>query len=245
MSPSYCRCCHWAKPRLAQWQCSETTSGAHRPLDRRTLGVAIPGVAGQRHCCRRRTTPLPHRRMVVPAFGRGRKRTRALCFRGLVQGDTRPVRTAPDQPDFQSAQHGDPPDFQSVGHADLVQTTKGSWAAVNLGTRPRGSTPGFHVLGRETFLACIEWADACPVFQENAFEVPPDAGNITDTFTTSLLEPSVRPMLADSPRMSTRASPPSSRHASPVEPALNSEYRGHLPHVDRKIPDTISTGCER
>ena len=50
--------------------------------------------------------------------------------------------------------------MQNVGHADLVQTPEGDWAAVYLGARTRGSTPGFHVLGRETFLAGVDWSTA-------------------------------------------------------------------------------------
>lgn len=59
---------------------------------------------------------------------------------------------------------------QSVGHADLVQAPDGTWAIVYLGTRPRGSTPGFHVLGRETFLAGVTWVDGWPVIDEGRFE---------------------------------------------------------------------------
>ncbi|MGK3958411.1 family 43 glycosylhydrolase [Arthrobacter sp. R4] len=61
---------------------------------------------------------------------------------------------------------------QIVGHADLVQTPEDDWAAVYLGVRPRGSTPGYHVLGRETFLAGIEWKDGWPVFVDDRFDVP-------------------------------------------------------------------------
>jgi beta-xylosidase len=53
--------------------------------------------------------------------------------------------------------------IQSTGHGDLVQAADGSWWMVLLGTRPRGATPAFHVLGRETFLIPVEWADGWPV----------------------------------------------------------------------------------
>jgi xylan 1,4-beta-xylosidase len=43
-----------------------------------------------------------------------------------------------------------------------VQRSDGSWAALLLGTRPRGRSPGFHVLGRETFFAPVEWVDGWP-----------------------------------------------------------------------------------
>ncbi len=51
---------------------------------------------------------------------------------------------------------------QSTGHADLVTAPDGTWWMVLLGTRPRGFFPGFHVLGRETFLTPVEWADGWP-----------------------------------------------------------------------------------
>jgi len=52
---------------------------------------------------------------------------------------------------------------QSTGHGDLVQRSDGSWAMVFLGTRPRGSTPAWHVLGRETFAVEVAWEDGWPV----------------------------------------------------------------------------------
>ncbi|MGX7826413.1 glycoside hydrolase family 43 protein [Actinokineospora sp. 24-640] len=51
---------------------------------------------------------------------------------------------------------------QSTGHADLVTTPDGQWWMVLLGTRPRGYSPMFHVLGRETFLAPVRWVDGWP-----------------------------------------------------------------------------------
>ncbi|MFG6201270.1 glycoside hydrolase family 43 protein [Nonomuraea sp. JJY05] len=52
---------------------------------------------------------------------------------------------------------------QNTGHADLVQAPDGTWWMVLLGVRPRGGTPGWHVLGRETFLAPVTWEDGWPV----------------------------------------------------------------------------------
>lgn len=49
---------------------------------------------------------------------------------------------------------------QSVGHADLVEDEHGRTWLVCLATRPRD---GHHVLGRETFLAAVEWVDGWPV----------------------------------------------------------------------------------
>jgi xylan 1,4-beta-xylosidase len=53
--------------------------------------------------------------------------------------------------------------IQNTGHADLVEAVDGSWWMVLLGVRPRGITPRFHVLGRETFLVPIAWEEGWPV----------------------------------------------------------------------------------
>lgn len=52
---------------------------------------------------------------------------------------------------------------QNTGHADLIENADGSWAMVYLGVRPRGFSPSFHVNGRETFLARVDWVDGWPV----------------------------------------------------------------------------------
>ena len=75
---------------------------------------------------------------------------------------------------------------QNIGHADLVETVDGDWAAVYLGARPRGSTPGYHVLGRETFLAGIDWVDGWPVFDEDRYQTAPAVTDFTDRFTERL-----------------------------------------------------------
>ncbi len=58
--------------------------------------------------------------------------------------------------------------IQNTGHADLVEAPDGSWWMVLLGARPGGGTPGWHVLGRETFLAPVSWVDGWPVVGELA-----------------------------------------------------------------------------
>lgn len=47
--------------------------------------------------------------------------------------------------------------IQGVGHADLVQAADGSWWAVFLGFRVTQPYSYYHVLGRETFLAPVDW----------------------------------------------------------------------------------------
>jgi beta-xylosidase len=56
--------------------------------------------------------------------------------------------------------------IQNTGHADLVEAPDSSWWMVLLGSRPRGMTPRFQVLGRETFLVPVEWVDEWPVVGE-------------------------------------------------------------------------------
>jgi beta-xylosidase len=61
---------------------------------------------------------------------------------------------------------------QNTGHADLVQATDGSWWMVLLAVRPLGRSPGYHILGRETFLTPVEWADGWPIVAPVALEMP-------------------------------------------------------------------------
>jgi len=49
--------------------------------------------------------------------------------------------------------------IQGVGHADLVQATDGSWWMVFLGFRVTQPYSYFHILGRETFLAPVDWPE--------------------------------------------------------------------------------------
>ncbi|NUU21234.1 MAG: family 43 glycosylhydrolase [Streptomycetaceae bacterium] len=78
---------------------------------------------------------------------------------------------------------------QNTGHADLVELPDGRWAMVYLGVRPQGSTPKFHVNGRETFLAGVAWVDDWPVVIEDAYDVPPQPTSFTDDFTDAELHP--------------------------------------------------------
>jgi beta-xylosidase len=61
---------------------------------------------------------------------------------------------------------------QNTGHGDLVQGPDGSWWLLLLGVRARGGTPGWHVLGRETFLAPVRWVDGWPVVGDPAPDLP-------------------------------------------------------------------------
>ncbi|MCG5220322.1 glycoside hydrolase family 43 protein [Streptosporangium soli] len=75
---------------------------------------------------------------------------------------------------------------QNTGHADLVQAPDGSWWMVFLGVRPGGGTPGWHVLGRETFLAPVTWVDGWPVVGEIVDGTPP--GSFRDDFDLAELQ---------------------------------------------------------
>ena len=52
--------------------------------------------------------------------------------------------------------------IQQTGHADLVQRPDGSWAMVFHGTRPKGASPEWFVMGRETCAVEINWLDGWP-----------------------------------------------------------------------------------
>jgi hypothetical protein len=60
---------------------------------------------------------------------------------------------------------------------------------VYLGVRPRGMTPQFHVNGRETFLAGVDWLDDWPVIDEDRYSVPVDTTAFVDDFTSTPLHP--------------------------------------------------------
>ena len=78
---------------------------------------------------------------------------------------------------------------QNTGHADLVQAQDGSWWMVLLGVRPRGGTPGWHVLGRETFLAPVSWADGWPVVGDVGLGAPDPLVSQRDDFDLDELAP--------------------------------------------------------
>jgi len=64
-----------------------------------------------------------------------------------------PYSGCPDNPILTHRHHVDYP-IQSCGHGDMIQALDGKWWIVFLATRPNGN---FHHLGRETFLAPVEW----------------------------------------------------------------------------------------
>lgn len=61
---------------------------------------------------------------------------------------------------------------QNTGHGDFVELADGTWAMVYLGVRPHGGTPLYHVNGRETFLAGVDWEADWPVIVPDRFRIP-------------------------------------------------------------------------
>ena len=72
-----------------------------------------------------------------------------------------PFESNPDNPILTHRGTDEP--VQNTGHADLVERPDGSWAIVYHGVRPRGSSPEWHVLGRETFADDVAWRDCWPI----------------------------------------------------------------------------------
>ncbi|KQW08169.1 beta-xylosidase [Leifsonia sp. Root4] len=104
-----------------------------------------------------------------------------------------PFEPCPQNPVFTHRSSAHP--VQNVGHADLVEAPDGRHAVVYLGARPKGSTPGFHVLGRETYLGGIDWVDGWPVFDEARFDFTPGDTTFSDAFGPGPLD--VRWVVAD------------------------------------------------
>ncbi len=100
---------------------------------------------------------------------------------------TGPFTGAPGNPIFSHRSTDHP--VQNTGHADLLQLTDGSWAVVYLGVRPAGRTPSFHVNGRETFLAGVDWVEGWPVFDPQRFRADLAPRSFTDDFTGPQLHP--------------------------------------------------------
>ncbi|MGI5242035.1 glycoside hydrolase family 43 protein [Dactylosporangium sp. CA-139066] len=79
--------------------------------------------------------------------------------------------------------------IQNTGHADLVQKPDGTWWMLLLGVRPGGGSPGWHVLGRETFLTRVRWVDDWPVVDPVVLDVGPVPDPVRDDFDGAELHP--------------------------------------------------------
>jgi xylan 1,4-beta-xylosidase len=74
---------------------------------------------------------------------------------------------------------------QYTGHGDLIERPDGEWAMVYLGVRLRGF-PGFHVNGRESFIAGVDWRDGWPYVVEDRYNLPHPDHAVADDFTLPL-----------------------------------------------------------
>ena len=82
---------------------------------------------------------------------------------------TGPYHSFPGNPILTQRHLGMRSPITNAGHGDLVQCRDGSWYMVFLASRPYG---GYHKnMGRETFIAPVEWEDGWPV-------VSPGTGSI-------------------------------------------------------------------
>ncbi|WP_435361791.1 glycoside hydrolase family 43 protein [Haloarchaeobius sp. DFWS5] len=85
-----------------------------------------------------------------------------MVVTGRADSPTGPFEPCPSNPVL--SHRGHPMGaIKAAGHGDLVQAPDDSWWLVFLGIRQRGGHPGWHHLGRETFLAPVEWVDGWPV----------------------------------------------------------------------------------
>lgn len=110
----------------------------------------------------------------------GTERGHVICI-ARASSPGGPFQSHPNNPIFtrRSTDHK----VQGVGHGDFVQMPDGSWAVVYLGVRLSGVMPGFHVNGRETFLAGIDWVEGWPVVVPNRFEIPAADHGYMEDFT--------------------------------------------------------------
>jgi hypothetical protein len=92
-----------------------------------------------------------------------------------------PFEPCPENP-ILTARGTDSP-VQNTGHSDLVQRPDGSWAIVFLGVRPRGGSPQWHVLGRETFAADVVWEDGWPRVAGPIEPTTPPSAELTEPLT--------------------------------------------------------------
>ena len=87
-----------------------------------------------------------------------------------------PYENNPNNPIFTHRHLGLNYPITCAGHGDLVETSKGDWYIVMLGSRPH---EGYTNLGRETFLAEVTWENDWPV-------ISPGTGILQDTVDVKL-----------------------------------------------------------
>lgn len=106
---------------------------------------------------------------------------------GRSRSVTGPYEAHPEGPILTHRSTSHP--VQNTGHADLVELSDGSWAIVYLGVQPRGEFPRFHVNGRETFLAGVEWTGEWPVVIPERYQEPQPTTSFIEDFGAAELHP--------------------------------------------------------
>jgi alpha-N-arabinofuranosidase len=104
--------------------------------------------------------------------GTGLQHSEVIFRSKKVWGPYKPAKTNPilTQRDLDPAREFP---VTATGHADLVQTQKGDWYAMFLGTRPYGlSTDDFFNTGRQTFLLPVTWKNGWPMILKKGVPVP-------------------------------------------------------------------------
>ncbi len=98
--------------------------------------------------------------LMIAEGGTGRGHTETIARSESPYG---PFEPCPHNPILTNRSREDL-QVQCTGHADLVQAADGSWWLVFLAVRVLpGPFPRWHVTGRETFLAPVQWRDGWPM----------------------------------------------------------------------------------
>ncbi len=95
--------------------------------------------------------------LLLAEGGTGYNHSIAVARSRLLEG---PYESCPHNPVLTHRHLGHRYPIQNIGHGDLIETPGGKWFLVMLGTRP---VNGCAELGRETFLAEVEWEEEWPV----------------------------------------------------------------------------------
>lgn len=128
-----------------------------------------------RQLCRRLVadyTEAPHLYEIDGTYyllvAEGGTHTRHMVCAARADDPTGPFEPCPGNPILSHRDvSGTYSPIQATGHGDLVQAHDGSWWLVFLGIRKHGGHPGWHHLGRETFLAPVTWEDGWPIVNDD------------------------------------------------------------------------------
>lgn len=93
------------------------------------------------------------------SFGHNQKIMRSKSVYGPWEARIEPILCHAERKDYI---------LQATGHADFIETDSGEWFAVFLGIR-KANKPNMHQLGRETFIAKVNWSDGWPIIGNNGY----------------------------------------------------------------------------